>query len=76
MVCLASLGLPTTLVEEIGLKIVVGDSDCINNLRFRKIHLELVAQKLWPLMQPHLEGDYDRTSIRLQIVTRCPSKHV
>jgi hypothetical protein len=42
----------------------MSDSDCINDLRFRTIHLETVAQKLWPLMQPHLEGDYDH--IRLQ----------
>jgi hypothetical protein len=42
----------------------MSDSDCINNLRFRKIHLEIVAQKLWPLMQLHLEGDYDRIHLQ------------
>jgi hypothetical protein len=42
----------------------MSDCDCINDLRFRKIHLQEVSEKLWPLMQPHLDGDYDR--IRLQ----------
>jgi hypothetical protein len=42
----------------------MSDCDCINDLRFHKIHLQEVSKKLWPLMQPHLDGDYDR--IRLQ----------
>jgi hypothetical protein len=42
----------------------MSDSDCINDLRFHKIHLETVAQKLWPLMQPHLEGDYDHIHLQ------------
>jgi hypothetical protein len=42
----------------------MSDSDCINDLRFCKIHLETVAQKLWPLMQPHLEGDYDHIHLQ------------
>jgi hypothetical protein len=42
----------------------MSDSECINDLRFRKIHLQQFAKKLWPLMTPHLAGDYDR--IRLQ----------
>jgi hypothetical protein len=42
----------------------VSDSDCVSELRFRKVHLQQIAKKLWPLMQPHLEGDYD--CIRLQ----------
>jgi hypothetical protein len=42
----------------------MSECDCINDLRFRKIHLQEVSEKFWPLMQPHLDGDYDR--IRLQ----------
>jgi hypothetical protein len=42
----------------------MSDSDCIAELRFRKINLQQVAKKLWPLMEPHLQGDYDH--IRLQ----------
>lgn len=40
------------------------DGDCINELRFRKVHLEIVAKKLWPLVEPYLDGTYE--SIRLQ----------
>jgi hypothetical protein len=42
----------------------VSDCDCINDLRFRKIHLQEVSEKLWPLMQPHLDGDYDRIHLQ------------
>jgi hypothetical protein len=50
----------------------MSDCDCINDLRFRKIYLQEVFEKLWPLMQPHLDGDYDR--IRLQNRYTLPFK--
>jgi hypothetical protein len=50
----------------------MSDSVCFNDLRFRKVHLQEVAKKLWPLMEPHLEGNYDR--IRLQNGYTLPFK--
>jgi hypothetical protein len=36
------------------------ESQCINEFHFQKEeHLQIVLKKLWNLMQPHLEGNYD-----------------
>jgi hypothetical protein len=42
----------------------VSDSDAISNFRFRKEHLQAIALRLWPKMQPFLEGEYDSIQCR------------
>jgi hypothetical protein len=50
----------------------MSESECNNEFRFRKEHLQIVSKKLWNLMQPHLEGNYD--SIRVENRYTLPFK--
>jgi hypothetical protein len=45
--------LPPPLIRD------MSESECVNEFRFRKEHLQLLSNKLWTLMMPHLEGTHD-----------------
>ena len=48
----------------------ISESDCILEFRFRKTHLQLVANLLWSRLEPFLEGD--REQVRCQNRYTCP----
>jgi hypothetical protein len=39
-------------------------TECVNEFRFRKEHLHILANRLWIKMQPHLHGNYDRIRVK------------
>ena len=48
----------------------VDESSCISEFRFRKEHLQELANLLWPKMSLYLEGDRDKITVRNKYT--CP----
>jgi hypothetical protein len=46
--------LPPPLIRD------MSERECVNEFRFRKEHLQLLSNKLWTLMMPHLEGTSEK----------------
>jgi hypothetical protein len=44
----------------------MSSTECVNEFRFRKEHLQILANRLWIKMQPHLDGHFDCIHVKNQ----------